>query len=123
MLGARYNGAKSSRPGELDRRRIAVGLKLLLSYNILAQYQEAYMRFVIEKFIPTLESIGLTNIGVWHTAYGNYPIRLLVFVAEDSAAMRRALETDTWEEMESGLKEFVTDYTRRVVPYDSRFQF
>lgn len=100
-----------------------MGLKLLLSYNILAQYQEAYMRFVIEKFIPTLESIGLTNIGVWHTAFGNYPVRLLVFVAEDSAAMRRALETDTWQEMESGLKKFVTDYTRRVVPYDSRFQF
>jgi hypothetical protein len=97
--------------------------KLLLSYNIRMPHQETYMRFVVNDFIPALQSVGLSNIGVWHTAYGNYPIRLLVFVAESSDAMDRALGNVKFEEMESKLKAFVTDYTRRVVPFDSRFQF
>ena len=60
---------------------------MLLSYNITAERQETYMRFMLNEFIPTLQSIGLTNVGVWHTAWGNYPIRLLVFVSENSSAM------------------------------------
>ncbi len=99
------------------------GARLLLSYNIIPQYQQEYMNFVINEFLPALETIGLKNAGVWHTVYGNYPIRLLVFVSEDPSAMKRALATDKWENMESRLKTFVTDYTRRVVPLDSRCRF
>ncbi|MBI4790845.1 MAG: hypothetical protein HY782_27765 [Chloroflexi bacterium] len=87
------------------------------------QHQENYMRFVLNDFIPTLDRLGLSNVGVWHTAYGNYPIRLLVFVAKDSAAMQRALGSSDFVEIEDKLKTFVTDYTRRVVPFDERFQF
>ena len=32
---------------------------------------------------PTAQELGLTPSDVWHTAYGNYPARLLGFVAED----------------------------------------
>ncbi len=100
-----------------------MGSKLLLSYNILAQRQEAYLRFVINEFIPTLQTLGLANVGVWHTAFGDYPDRLLVFVADNAEAMRRTLESETWNEMEERLQAFVTDYTRRVVPNLPHFQF
>ena len=97
--------------------------KLLLSYNIRLQHQENYMRFVINEFIPALENLGLSNIGVWHTAYGDYPDRLLVFGAKDSAAMSRAVASPIFADIEGKLKTFVTDYNRRVVPFDERFQF
>lgn len=99
------------------------GSRLLLSYNIIPQVQQEYMNYVINEFIPALENIGLKNAGVWHTAYGNYPIRLLVFLSDDPAAMKRALASPKWEEAESRLKTFVTDYSRRVVPADTRFRF
>lgn len=96
---------------------------MLLTYNIVPERQEIYLRFMLNEFIPTLQSLGLENAGVWHTAYGNYPMRLLVFVAEDSDAMARAMASDLWEEMEEKLKTLVTDYTRRIVPFDPGFQF
>ncbi len=102
---------------------MAQGSKLLLSYNIQGHRQEGYMRFVMNDLIPTLQTLGLTNVGVWHTAYGNYPVRLLVFVTEDRATMERAMKSDTWNEIEEKLKTFVTDYTRRVVPNEDYFQF
>lgn len=100
-----------------------LGSKLLLTYNILLHRQEAYLRFIVDEFIPTLQTLGLTNHGVWHTAYGDYPIRLLVFVSETPEAMQRALESETWNEMEKKLETFVADYNRRVVPNEPFFQF
>lgn len=96
--------------------------KILLSYNILPQYQQEYMEFMINTFVPTLQRVGLENMGVWHTAYGNYPIRLLVFAAEESD-MKEAIVGDNWREVESRLKTYVTDYTCRVVPFQPGFQF
>ena len=96
--------------------------KLLLSYNIIPQRHEEYMQFAMNILVPNLQRIGLENEWVWHTAWGDYPIRLIVFVAEE-ADMREAMASDTWEQMESRLKDFVSDYSRRVVPYLSGFQF
>lgn len=96
---------------------------MLLTYNIVDARQEPYLRFMLNEFIPTLQSLGLTNVGVWHTAWGDYPIRLLVFVSENSSAMTRATKSDVFNEMEEKLKSYVSDYARRVVVADPGFQF
>ncbi len=97
--------------------------KLMLSYNIPPERQDVYLRFMLSQFIPALQNIGLMNIGVWHTAYGNYPIRLIVFVAEDESTLERAMESDIWKKMEGELQPLVTDYARRLAPYEAGFQF
>ncbi len=96
--------------------------KMLLSYNILPQHQEGYMQFMVNTFVPALQKIGLENMGVWHTAYGNYPIRLLAFVAEEKE-MKKAVAGEDWKQLEAQLKEYVSDYTCRIVPYEPGFQF
>ncbi len=96
--------------------------KMLLTYNIIPQAQEEYMQFMVNVFVPTLQRLGLENMGVWHTQYGNYPIRLLVFVA-DEKDMREALHSESWQQSETRLKNYVTDYTCRVVAYQAGFQF
>jgi len=95
---------------------------MLLTYNIQPQAQEAYMQFMINVFMPMAQSLGLDNAGVWHTAYGDYPARLLVFVAEESV-MQNVLKDERWQNIEARLKEYTTDYTRRIVPYVPGFQF
>ncbi len=100
-----------------------LGSKLLVTYNILLHRQEAYLHFIVDEFIPTLQTLGLSNQGIWHTAYGDYPGLLLVFVTETPEAMQRALESETWKEVEKKLETFVTDYGRRVVPNTPFFQF
>lgn len=95
---------------------------MLLTYNVQPEMQEEYMQFMMNVFIPTLQTLGLENAGIWHTAYGDYPARLIVFVAEEGV-MRNALKDKRWENIEARLKECVTDYTRRVVPYEPGFQF
>jgi hypothetical protein len=57
--------------------------KMLLTYNILPPHQQEYMEFMMSTFVPTLQRLGLENQGVWHTAYGNYPMRLIIFAASE----------------------------------------
>ena len=96
--------------------------KMLLTYNIVPPMQEEYMQFMMNVFIPALQRIGLENVGVWHTAYGKYPMRLLAFVA-DEKEMQAALNDDRWKQVESRLKQYVSDYACRIVPYEPGFQF
>ena len=96
--------------------------KMLLSYNVSPEHQDEYMQFAVQVFLPTLQRIGLENQGVWHTAWGDYPTRLIVFVAEEQD-MHEAVTSDTWEQLETRLRQYVSDYTRRIVPFQPGFQF
>ncbi len=96
---------------------------MILTYNILPEHQEEYFNFMVNVFMPTLQRIGLTNAGVWHTAYGDYPARLSVFVADDEQTMEQALAGKTWKDAEAKLAKYVKDYTRRVIEFQPGFQF
>lgn len=98
-------------------------LKLLLTYNVIPEHQEEYMNFMVNALVPTVQQMGLTSAGVWHTVYGDYPARLIVFVADDQDMMDRLLEGKTWHDLESRLEGYVTDYKRRVVAFQPGFQF
>ncbi len=97
--------------------------KMLLSYNVVPDRQDEYLNLMVNVFVPTLQRLGLANAGVWHTAYGDYPTRLIIFVSDDEAAMEKALAGKTWKDLEARLKQYVGDYTRRVVAFQPGFQF
>jgi len=98
-------------------------VKLLISYDILDDNQQAYYQYVLGEFLPQVQAMGLVLTEAWHTAYGDYPARLLSFVARDHATLDAILVHDDWERLEDKLKTFVLEYDRRVVPYRDRFQF
>lgn len=98
-------------------------LKLLLSYNIKPNREAEYYRYVLGEFLPELQSIGLIMDEGWHTAYGDYPIRLIVFRTQDGVEMTDVLASEQWSRGKENLFKFVRDYEERVVPAKSVFQF
>jgi hypothetical protein len=98
-------------------------VKLLMSYDILEDNQQTYYQYVLSEFLPKVQALGLVMVDAWHTAYGDYPARLLSFVARDRATLAAILVLDEWKQLEEKLKSFVVDYQLRVVPYRDRFQF
>lgn len=98
-------------------------VKLLISYDPLPELREEYFRYVLGEFIPALEHLGLTICEAWHTAYGEYPLRLTGFLANDEDAMDRVLSSEAFVELEERLQEFVVNYQRKVVRQRKRFQF
>jgi hypothetical protein len=98
-------------------------VKLLLVYDIPDEVQETYYRFVTGEFVPQVNRIGLELAEVWETVYGEYPRRLIVFVAQDQDACKQALNSDKFQRLERKLQRFVRNYSRRMVPYKGQFQF
>lgn len=98
-------------------------IKLLLSYDIPAENEETYYRYVTGKFVPQAHELGLELAEVWHTAYGEYPARLIVFVARDNDTAKLALGSEQWQKMQKRLMNFVTGFELKLVDYRDHFQF
>jgi hypothetical protein len=97
--------------------------KLLLMYDPLPERREEYFRYVLGEFIPTMEYIGLKLCEAWHTAYGEYPLRLNGFISVDERTVDEILHSSDFIELEERLQDFVINYHKKIVDQTSRFQF
>ena len=102
---------------------ISDGQKLLVSYNVRPSEGRAYYEFVLGRYIPALQALGLEVSEAWHTAYGNYPNRLIGFVSHDEATMIKVLNDENWDALNEQLGEYVTEFSYKVIPYQLGFQF
>lgn len=98
-------------------------VKLLLSFNIRAGSEGAYRRFVLEELLPKAQELGLTPTDAWHTAYGNYPLRLIGFTAENLDVAHAALDDADWRAMMRRLEGYTEDLSRRLVSFRGGFQW
>jgi hypothetical protein len=99
-------------------------VKFLLTYDIKPDIQDRYFQFMLGELVPALQQMGLAMGGAWHTAYGDYPMRLVEFVAEDREAVEHVLNSPQWEQLETRLKTFVINYSYKTVPLrENYFQF
>jgi hypothetical protein len=99
-------------------------VKLLLTYDILPETQDQYYQFMLGEVVPAMQALGLFMSGAWHTAYGEYPVRLVEFIADDHAALTEILDGPQWQRIETRLLEYVTHYRRRIVRLrEDQFQF
>ncbi len=98
-------------------------VKLLLSYDIPTNQHESYYSYITGEFVPQVNAIGLELAEVWETVYGDYPQRLIVFVAQDKETADQALNSERFKRAERKLKRYVENYSCRVVKYKSHFQF
>jgi hypothetical protein len=94
----------------------------LIAYDILADSQEAYYRFVTTEFVPTLRNLDVYILDVQHVVWGKYPIRQMEFVAESVEIMQIALNDPKFKELEKRLRDFTQNYSRRVIRYHEGFQ-
>ena len=100
-----------------------MNLKLLVTYNIKPNREAEYYRFVLGEFLPSLQNVGLIMVDGWHTAYGDYPVRLIVFQTQEETDIHQALKSNAWKQGKETLLKLVTDYEERLVPAKNVFQF
>jgi hypothetical protein len=106
-----------------EREMIIPRYKVIISYDVLPSSHENYFRFVMSEFVPTMQEMGLYMTEAWHTAYGDYPLRMATFVAEDHETIETMLGSKEWQDLESRFLSFVRNYSIKVVPYRQGFQF
>jgi hypothetical protein len=103
--------------------RIIPQYRLLMRYDIRLEMYEPYYQYVTNEFVPALQSMGLYMSAIWHTAYGEYPLRQVEFVTDNLDTVREVFQTERWHKLEAKLQSFTTHYERKLVRYQDRFQF
>ncbi len=103
--------------------RIIPRYRLLMRYDIKLDQYEPYYQFIMNESVPALHNMGLYMIAVWHTAYGDYPLRQVEFVSDSLDTIREIFQSDRWEELEEQLKSYTLRYERKLVRYKDSFQF
>ncbi|MDX1688950.1 MAG: hypothetical protein R3248_13295 [Candidatus Promineifilaceae bacterium] len=97
--------------------------KLLLAYDVKKDQMQEYYRFMLGRYVPVMQAMGLEMSEAWHTAYGEFPDRLVGFVARDRQTVDELLESDSWHSLNEELRRFVTNLDHKLIPYREGFQF
>ncbi len=104
-------------------KRIIPRYKLLLFYDLTPGQAEEYYNFIMNEMIPSAHDMGLYIFRVFHTLWGDYPLRQAEFVAEDLDTIETVLASDRWQALEVKLLQHATNYSRKVVRFRPGFQF
>lgn len=104
-------------------RTSTTGYKLLLSYEVKESAVEDYYRFMLGRYVPMIQALGLEMSEAWHTAYGNYPNRLVGFVSRDQETLTKVLNSDSWSTLNQELQMFINDFDYKIIAYQEGFQF
>lgn len=106
-----------------DSSYIVPRYKLIMTWDMASPAPEDYYRYVIQEMIPAMQEMGVYITEAWHTAYGNYPLRMASFVAEDFETLEAMLASDRWNVLESEFMTYVRNLDKQVVGYRQGFQF
>jgi hypothetical protein len=107
-------------------KHIVPRYKLMLFYDLADRHTEEYYQFVMNEMIPTLQGMDVYVFRAFHTISGeqdsNHRNRQVEYVAENLEAIESALKSEQWQAMEAKLRDYVTNYSRKIVRFRQGFQ-
>ncbi len=96
--------------------------KLLMRWNIREESEAEYFEFLVNDFIPGMNKLGLHNIEVWFTAYGDCEQKMASGMMETAVSMHALVATDEWMYLTDELAGLVYEYDERIIPATRGFQ-
>ncbi|MCA9934619.1 MAG: hypothetical protein KC415_11880 [Anaerolineales bacterium] len=96
--------------------------KLIMRWDVRKETESEYFEFLVHEFIPGLNRLGIDDIQVWYTAYGKVEQKLASGIAPSADHMNQMLGTEEWLNLVDRLRNFVEDYSQKVIPATRGFQ-
>ncbi|MBT3321949.1 MAG: hypothetical protein HN392_06650 [Anaerolineae bacterium] len=98
-------------------------VKILMTWDISQENEQKYFEFVIGEFVPGVQRLGFHPLDAWATLYGDYPQIQVGMMAPDAESAQEALNSDEWIDLREKLFEYIDDFSYKIVPARSGFQF
>lgn len=99
-----------------------MSVKLIMRWDIRPEKESEYFEFLVHEFIPGLNRLGVADILVWYTAYGECEQKLAEGTAESVEAMRSILDSEEWVILIDKLQNYVVDFDLKVIEATRGFQ-
>ena len=96
--------------------------KLIMRWDIRPEKESEYFEFLVHEFIPALNKLGIADILVWYTAYGDCEQKLAEGTTESVDQMRSILQSEDWVILTEKLQNYVVNFDLKVVAASRGFQ-
>lgn len=96
--------------------------KLIMRWDVRKETESEYFEFLVHEFIPGMNRLGIGDIQVWYTAYGECEQKLASGIAQNVEQMRQILGSPDWVKLTERLQTFVDDYSQKMIPATRGFQ-
>ncbi len=100
-----------------------MAVKIIMTWDISQENEQKYFEFIISEFIPGVQKLGFHSLDAWATVYGDYPQIQVGMIAVDIAEVQRMLSTVEWGVLEEKLLDFIDNFSYKIVPARTGFQF
>ncbi len=97
-------------------------MKLLMSWDIRPGQESEYFDFAVKVLVPGMMKLGVQPTEAWYTVYGEAPQILTGWVADDRAAITKALQAREWQDLRRQLLRYIVNFQYKVVPATGFFQ-
>lgn len=102
---------------------MAIPIKLLMTWDIAAGYEEACFAFITRDLPTTMQEAGLELTDAYFTAYGDWPQIRIGFVSPDLQRLEEFMTSDSWRRLKRKLLPYTRDYRQKVILSRAGFQF
>lgn len=96
--------------------------KLVMRWDIRPETESEYFEFLVHEFIPGLNKLGIMDIQVWYTQFGDCEKKLASGISPSMEKMKAALNSDEFEMLLSKLQQFVENFSQKVISATGGFQ-
>ena len=96
--------------------------KILMRWDVRPETESEYFEFLVHEFIPGLNKLGISDIQVWYTQYGECEQKLASGIANTTDKMQDALNSPAWEQLNDKLQQFVDNFSQKVISATGGFQ-
>ena len=92
-----------------------MSVKLNHFWSVIPGKDEAYLKFIIDKFIPGVNNLGLHTVALWSVLVGAYSEIILENVSGDLDIIEKALKNKQYKILKQDLLKFVKNYQTKVL--------
>ena len=96
--------------------------KFLMSWDVRPETESEYFEFLVHEFIPSLNKLGVTDIQVWYTAFGDCEQKQAEGIMDSSEQMKQILGSEQWQNLSETLQGYVQNFSIKVIPATRGFQ-
>ena len=90
-------------------------VKLNQYWTVIPGKTEEYHKFLLKKYIPGVNQLGLHTVAVWSVLIGAYSEIMFENVANDLDLIEKALKNRKYEELKGDLLNYVKKYKTKIL--------
>ena len=100
-----------------------MNVKVIMSWDIIPGQEQEYFEFVVRRFMPGVQKLGMALSDAWVTIYGDNPQILVGAVVPGREKAERIITSEEWLRLNKRLLDYVQNYELKVAPLEGGFQF